>query len=194
MGDYKLPKLALNSSQNHLRLKQGWCKDTRAWLNHWDIDENVALQNINNIKNSVTSKFKEKMWCEKDLEAKRKLRYYKEVINPLEDQKYLSVLTSSKKKTNIAKIRRNSHELHSETGRWTVPKTPWVERICHLRENRNIKDENHFLLECPAYTHIRSQFHNLCCNADLPSLLTCQNSIVSLGCFSPSSFCIGIKF
>ena len=43
--------------------------------------------------------FKEKMWCKKDLEAKRKLRYYKEVINPtLEGQKYLSVLTSSKKK------------------------------------------------------------------------------------------------
>ena len=90
IGDLRLPKLALNSSQNHLRLKRGWYKDTRAWLNHWEIDENVALQNINNIKNIVTSKFKEKMWCEKDLEAKIKLRYYKEVINPtLEDQKYI---------------------------------------------------------------------------------------------------------
>ena len=73
------------------------------------------------------------MWCEKDLEAKRKLRYYKEVINPtLEDQKYLYVLASSKKKINIAKIRMNSHELHSETGRWAITKTPWVERICHI--------------------------------------------------------------
>ena len=33
---------------------------------------------INNIRNIVTSKFKEKLWCEKYLEAKRKLRYYKE--------------------------------------------------------------------------------------------------------------------
>ena len=124
----------------------------------------------------VTSKFKDKMWCEKDLEAKKKLRYYKEVINPtLEDQKYLSVLTSSKKKINITKIRTNSHELHSETSRWVVPKTPWVEKIRHLCENMNIEDQNHFLLECPAYTHIRSQFHNICCNTDLPSLLTCQN-------------------
>ena len=88
-----------------------------------EIDENVALQNINNIKNIISSKFKEKLCCEKDLEAKIKLRYYKEVINPtLEDQKYLSVLISTKKKINIAKIRTNSHELHSETGRWTVPK------------------------------------------------------------------------
>ena len=97
MGDHRLPKIALNSSQNHLRLEQGWYKDTRAWLNHWGINENVALQNINNIKNIVTSKFKEKLWCEKDLEAKRKLRYYKEVINPnLEDQKYLFILTTSR--------------------------------------------------------------------------------------------------
>ena len=119
MGDHRLPKLDFNSSQNHLRLKRGWHKDTRAQLNHWEIDKKIALQNINNIKNIVTSKFKEKLWCEKDLEAKRKLRYYKQVINPtLEDQKYLSVLNSSKKKINVAKIRTNSHELHSETGHW----------------------------------------------------------------------------
>ena len=61
-GDHRLPKIALNSSQKQLRLKRGWYKDTRSWLNHWEIDENVALQNINNIKNIVTSKFKEKMW------------------------------------------------------------------------------------------------------------------------------------
>ena len=116
-GDHRLPKLALNSSQNHQRLKRGQYKNTRAWLNHLEIDENVVLQNINNIKNIVTSKFKEKMWCEKDLAVKRKLRYYKEVINlTLEDEKYLFVLTSSKKKISIAKIRTNSHELHSETG------------------------------------------------------------------------------
>jgi len=90
--------------------------DRRECCIAWEIDKNVALQNINNIKNIVTSKFKEKMWCEKDLGAKRKLRYYKEVINPtLEDEKYLSVLM-------------NSHELHSETGGWTVSKTPWTER------------------------------------------------------------------
>ena len=50
---------------------------------------------------------------------------FEEVINPnLEDEKYLSVVTRSQKKINIAKIRTNSHELHSETGRWSIPKTP----------------------------------------------------------------------
>ena len=71
IGDHKLPKMAF-SGQNHLRLKRGWYKDTRAWLNCWEIDENVALKNINNIKNIVISKCKEKMWCEKDLGDKIK--------------------------------------------------------------------------------------------------------------------------
>lgn len=91
-----------------------------AWLHQWGVDDNATLQNIDNIKNIIASKFKEKMWDEKELEIKRKLRYYKEVISPnLEDQKYLSILTISKEKINIAKIQMNSHEFH-------MPKTPWV--------------------------------------------------------------------
>jgi hypothetical protein len=51
---------------------------------------------------------------DKALEDNRKLRYYKDVINPIiEDEKYISILTRVKKKTNFAKIRTNSHELHS---------------------------------------------------------------------------------
>ena len=69
----------------------------------------------------------------------------------------------------------NSHELHSETDHWVFPKIPWVERIFHLCENMNIEDEDHFLLECPAYTHIRCEFHNFYSNTDPPILLTCQN-------------------
>ena len=61
------------------------------------------------------------MWCDKELEEKRKSRYYKDVINPtLEDQNYLYVLPSVKKKISIAKIRTNSYELHSETRCWVL--------------------------------------------------------------------------
>ena len=51
MGNERLPKFALNSSQNQLQLKLVWCKDTMAWLNHWGINENDILQNIDNVKN-----------------------------------------------------------------------------------------------------------------------------------------------
>ena len=96
MGNKRLPKIALNSSKNQLHLKRCQCKDIMAWLNHWGIDENDILHNIDNIKNIITFKFKEKLWSEENLTVKRKLRYYKEVINPnLKNKKYLSVATSS---------------------------------------------------------------------------------------------------
>jgi hypothetical protein len=70
------------------------------------------------------------MWCDKELEEKIKLRYYKEVINPnLEYQNYLSILTSVKKKISISKIRTNSYELHCEIGHWKILKMPWDEKV-----------------------------------------------------------------
>jgi hypothetical protein len=71
--------------------------------------EDTILKNKDTIKKNVKSKFKEKMWCDKELEEKRKLRYYRDVINHnLEDQNYVFVLPSVKKKISIAKIRTNS--------------------------------------------------------------------------------------
>ena len=77
---------------------------------------------------------------------KRKLRYYKDVINPnLEDQNYLSVLSSVKKKISIhAKIRTNTHELHSESGHWSIPKMPWDERECHLCDTKKVEYKSTF--------------------------------------------------
>lgn len=67
------------------------------------------------------------------------------MINPnLEYQKYVSSLTSVKKKIDIDKIRTNSHELYSETKCWTIPKTPRIERICHLYDTKKVEDENTF--------------------------------------------------
>jgi len=95
--------------------------------------KDTILQNKDTIKNIIKSRFKEKMWCDKELEEKRKLRCYKDAINPnLEDQNNLSILTSVKKKTSIAKILKKSHELHSETRHWSIPKTPWDESVCDI--------------------------------------------------------------
>ena len=74
MRNKRLPKITLNSSQNHLHLKWCWCKDTMAWLNHWGIDENDTLYNIDSVKNIITSKFKEKFSYEKILVVKRKFK------------------------------------------------------------------------------------------------------------------------
>jgi hypothetical protein len=119
------------------------------------------------------------MWCGKDLDDKRKLRYYKEVVKPnIEDQKYISVMNNANKEINIAKIFTDSHELHSENRCWTIPKTPWDARICHLCDTKRVEDENHFLLECPMYTQIRSQFQNICHNINLLSSQVIKTMVI----------------
>ena len=64
-------------------------------------------------------------------------------------------MKSAKKNANIAKIRTNSHQLHSEIGGWTTPKTLWDDRICHLCDTKLVEDEKNFHLDCPTYIHIR---------------------------------------
>jgi len=78
-----------------------------------------------NIKDTINPNFSYKMWDVKKMEDKRKLRYYKEVINPIVDNhKYLSMLTSTKSKMNITRIRTKSRELQSDTKRSSTPKIP----------------------------------------------------------------------
>ena len=72
MDKKRLQKLDSNSIQNHQRLKQGWHDDSKSSLNHWGIKEEVILKNIDNIKNIVQDKFKENVWCEKELEDEKK--------------------------------------------------------------------------------------------------------------------------
>ena len=69
----------------------------------------------------------------------------------------------------------NSHELYRETECWYIPKTPWAERVCLLCQSMSVEDENHFFLDCLAYTHIRYEFHSVCYYTNLYNLLTCQN-------------------
>jgi hypothetical protein len=53
MDDKRLPKIASNYSQNHQRLKRGWHKDEKCWLNHWGIQEESIMHNTYNITNII---------------------------------------------------------------------------------------------------------------------------------------------
>jgi hypothetical protein len=83
MTRYLMYKNKLNNMEDKMlpkRLKGGWHKDSGSWLNYWGIMEDTILENKDTIKKNVKSKFKEKMWCDKELEEKIKLRYYNESL------------------------------------------------------------------------------------------------------------------
>lgn len=100
------------------------------------------MKNKDSIKNIITSKFKDNLWDDKELEGKSKLRYYKEVIKPtLANWTCLFVLNNVKKKMNIARIKSRFHELHSKNGSFSIPKTPSDKRICHLYDTKRVDDK-----------------------------------------------------
>ena len=101
-----------------------------------------------NIKDTINPYFSYKMWDVKKMEDKRKLRHYKEVINPtVDNHNYLSMLTSTKIKMNIARIRTKSRELQSETKKSSTPNTPQDDRIFQICNTKKVEDENKFLLD-----------------------------------------------
>jgi hypothetical protein len=55
------------------------------------------------------------------------------------------VLTIVKRKISIAKIKTNFYELHIETGRRSISKMLWDERVCHLCDTKKVEDEKHSL-------------------------------------------------
>ena len=54
-----------------------------AWLNHWGINENDILHIIDDVKNIITSKFKDKFLCEKNLVFNMSWRVCRRVFQDL---------------------------------------------------------------------------------------------------------------
>ena len=59
----------------------------------------------------------------------------------------------------ISRIRCSNHSLAIEKGRHKNPKTPRQERLCTICDDQIVEDEEHFLLKCTAYSHLREYHH-----------------------------------
>ncbi len=74
-------------------------------------------------------------------------------------QPYLSTVSNVQFRKCLARFRCSNHCLEVEVGRRTKPtKTPLHERLCKMCSLEAIEDEDHFLLVCPAYEHVRNMF------------------------------------
>ena len=75
-------------------------------------------------------------------------------------QTYLTGRLTRAQRSNLGQIQMRSHSLEIEKGAWVgIPRS---ERLCNVCKDLNaIEDEEHVLLECPAYSHIRQNFSSL---------------------------------
>ncbi len=94
-------------------------------------------------------------------------------------QAYLSLVDNVQLRKCLSRFRCSNHCLEIETGRRTKPlKTPICERLCKQCSLGAVEDEDHFLLVCPAYEHIRDKFrHHLPIGpiTSIQELVSCQN-------------------
>ena len=58
----------------------------------------------------------------------------------------------------ISRTRCSNHPLEIEKGRHKNPKTPRQERLCKLCYDQVVEDEDHFLLRCTTYSHLRDHY------------------------------------
>ena len=100
-----------------------------------------------------------------------RLRTYKTLNHNFTRPKHLGLPYPLRKV--ISRIRCSNHPLAIEEGRRKNPKTPREERICVLCNEHVVEDEEHFLLRCTAYSHLRIHYNMLFQN--VPDMLNIED-------------------
>ena len=111
--------------------------------------DNIFIQRITDI-------FHQKSLAEiRDPEGK--LRTYSKLKTESGFENYLVDVTSITDRTNLTKLRLSNHVLMIEKGRHVKPKKiDKDKRFCHFCSDK-VEDEEHFLMSCAPYRHIRSR-------------------------------------
>ena len=86
--------------------------------------------------------------------VEKKLGLYSKIKNKFAIEPYMNL--PFRDRQIISKIVGSSHKLEVEIGRHRD--IPREERLCKLCDLNKVEDEEHFISECPAYTHIRKDF------------------------------------
>ena len=113
----------------------------------------------------------------------RKEKYYIEEFNPTynhHQKDYIGANISWRAKMLIAQLRTNSHQLHSETGRWKRPKEAWEERVCTFCTSEKVETEKHFNLECGAFKDSGDSYVNILTTNSWVNLFN-ERTIMKLG-------------
>ena len=84
-----------------------------------------------------------------------RLSFFQKINNGFEPSKYTEVPHFKLRKI-IAKIRCSDHFLEVEKGRHR--KVPRDERLCKMCSDKAIEDEEHFLIVCKKYEHLRKEY------------------------------------
>ena len=124
----------------------------------WNNPHAVNLSSFHLVfKERVIDIFKQ-TWIN-DLSRSSPLVLYKEFKSGLEYERYLDLLPY-KLRIGISQLRLSAHQLRIVTGRYSHNRIDTSMRLCSLCDRSDIEDEYHFVIICPAYSHLRQQYIN----------------------------------
>ena len=87
-----------------------------------------------------------------------KLVFYSQIYNyDFKLQEYLKFTLPKTCRSLLSKLRLSAHPLNIEVGRYCIPPIPRSDRFCKFCLNE-VEDEQHFLLFCTKYNHLRSKY------------------------------------
>ena len=155
LPDTSLVKKAL---LENIHLRTTWIRTIEVLINTLDLTDKIG--NHSKFKwatKSAVDKGYQNWWktVVQDSEQSR-LSFYKKVKSDFGMENYLNI-TNFQQRRHISKLRCSDHGLEIEKGRHrNIPRN---ERVCKLCTSGQIEDEEHFLLDCSLYSHLRLKYN-----------------------------------
>ena len=139
----------------NISMKTNWCKTIQILNSTQNLHTRQHTCNEfpqiakKNIKNNFINYWESRI---RDQNVEKKLGFYSKIKHNFLVEQYLK-LPSFKDRQLISKFLCSDHNLEIEAGRHK--NTPRNDRLCTTCSLGKIEDEEHFLIECPAYSTIR---------------------------------------
>ena len=154
LPERSLAKKALIENAN---IRSNWIKTIEKLLRCLKL-LGVPSKKFKDTTKTVIPNYFETHWKNKLLnEDISRLKTYKTLNNNFTIPKHLCLPYPLRKV--ISRIRCSNHPLAIEKGRQKNPKTPREDRLCIVCNEHQIEDEEHFLLKCTAYSHLRNHYN-----------------------------------
>ena len=166
--------LAKKALLENIELRTNWIITIEKLINTLNVADKIGNYSKfkDAVKKSLENGFKEHWTYSLNDPALGRLHFYKKVKTEFKEENYLSTLNFEQRRA-ITKLRCSDHSLEIEKGRHKG--LDRSKRVCPLCEDPTIEDEEHFILHCKSYKHIRLKynieqitsvqnlFHETCC-------------------------------
>ena len=140
----------------NISIRTNWIKTVEKLLATYRLtdvpDKNFKAKSHENIQEYFINNWKLKL----NTENLSRLQVYKQINQDFSTPKHLDLPFPLRK--IISKIRCSNHVLEIEKGRHPTKIVPKEERLCTVCHDMAIEDENHFLLLCQTYQHLRDHY------------------------------------